>query len=75
MDREFSEAGNKFAGLFRILESGLAPQLMQEFPYYYRYQIIVGPDGKPHKKEFGNTESSSKGLIEQTTVRQPIIDT
>jgi HSP20 family protein len=47
----------------------------QAFPYYYGYQITVGPDGKPHIREFGNARPSAKGLMEQSTVREPLVDT
>lgn len=44
-------------------------------PYFYGYQITVGTDGKPHIREFGNVRPSKKGLIEQSEVRQPLVDT
>jgi HSP20 family protein len=44
-------------------------------PYYYGYQITVGPDGKPYVREFGNIRPSAKGLIEQAGVRAPLVDT
>lgn len=44
-------------------------------PYFYGYQITVGTDGKPHIREFGNVRPSQKGLIEQSEVRQPLVDT
>ena len=49
-------------------------------PYYYGYQVTVGPDGKPHVREFGNVRPSSRGLVgqvEQTqtsSVREPLVD-
>jgi HSP20 family protein len=44
------------------------------FPYYYGYQITVGPDGKPHVREFGNVKPSARGLVEQSGVREPLVD-
>jgi HSP20 family protein len=44
-------------------------------PYYYGYQVTVGPDGKPRVREFGNIRPAAKGLIEKTGVREPLIDT
>jgi HSP20 family protein len=35
----------------------------------------VGPDGRPRVREFGNVRPSARGLIEQTGVREPLIDT
>jgi HSP20 family protein len=72
MDKEFSEAEDMLTRMFRtVRESGRTPQFSQRFPYYYGYQITVGPDGKPHIREFGNARPS---LIEQTNVRQPLVD-
>src|SRR5688500_6702527 len=45
------------------------------FPYYYGYQITVGPDGKPHVREFGNIKPGSKGLVQQSNTREPLVDT
>jgi HSP20 family protein len=35
----------------------------------------VGPDGKPHLREFGNVRPSARGLVEQSGVREPLVDT
>jgi HSP20 family protein len=76
MDMEFSEAEDMLNRMFRtVRESGRGPESSQTFPYYYGCQITVGPDGKPHIREFGNARPSSKGLIEQSYVRQPLVDT
>ena len=45
------------------------------FPFYYGYQITVGPNGKPHVREFGNVKPGARGLVEQSTIRQPLVDT
>lgn len=74
MDKEFSEAEDMLNRLFRtVRESG--PGISQTVPYYYGYQITVGPDGKPRIREFGNARPASKGLIQQSNVRQPLMDT
>lgn len=74
MDKEFSEAEDMLNRLFRtVRESG--PGISQTVPYYYGYQITVGPDGKPRIREFGNARPASKGLIQQSNVRQPLVDT
>ena len=74
IDKEFSEAEDMLNRMFRtVRESGATTS--QTFPYFYGYQITVGPEGKPHIKEFGNVRPSSKGLAEQSTVRQPLVDT
>jgi HSP20 family protein len=74
IDKEFSEAEDMLNRMFRtVRETGTTQS--ETFPYFYGYQITVGPEGKPHIREFGNVRPSSKGLIEQSTVRQPLVDT
>jgi HSP20 family protein len=74
MDKEFSNAEDMLTRLFRtVKESGT--KVSESFPYYYGYQITVGPDGKPHIREFGNARPASKGLVQQSTVREPLVDT
>jgi len=74
IDKEFSEAEDMLNRMFRtVRESGTTAS--QTFPYFYGYQITVGPEGKPHIREFGNVRPSSKGLTEQSTVHQPLVDT
>ena len=74
MDKEFSNAEDMLTRLFRtVRESGT--KVSESFPYYYGYQITVGPDGKPHIREFGNARPASKGLVQQSTVREPLVDT
>lgn len=73
MDKEFAELSRLFSG---IQESGSSAG--GRLPYYYGYQVTVGPDGKPHVREFGNVRPSSRGLVqhaEQTpSVREPLVD-
>src|SRR6476659_7736666 len=74
MDKEFSDAEDMLNRLFRtVRESG--PGISSTLPYYYGYQVTVGPDGKPRIREFGNARPSTKVLMEQTNVRQPLVDT
>lgn len=75
LDREFSTAEEMLSGMFRTLLQGDAQSLASNLPYYYGYQINVGPDGKPHVKEFGNVRPTRRGLAEQTEIRKPLIDT
>ena len=74
MDKEFSDAEDMLTRVFRtVRESG--PSSSKVVPYYYGYQITVGPDGKPHVREFGNARAASRGLIQQGNVREPLVDT
>ena len=74
IDKEFEEAEDMLNRMFRtVRESGASGE--QTYPYYYGYQVTIGPEGKPHIREFGNVRPSPKGLVEQSTVRQPLVDT
>jgi HSP20 family protein len=76
MDREFAEVEGMLSRMFRTVRD-IAPSTgaLADFPYYYGYQITVGPDGKPRIREFGNVKPAAKGLVEQSGVRQPLVDT
>jgi HSP20 family protein len=75
MDREFTEAEDMLNRMFRTVRD-IAPTTgtSADFPYYYGYQITVGPDGRPRIREFGNVKPAAKGLVEQSGVRQPLVD-
>jgi HSP20 family protein len=78
MDKEFAEAEDMLNRMFRTVHEISSSDLINKnntYPYYYGYQITVGSDGKPHVREFGNIRPSAKGLIEQTSVRAPLVDT
>jgi HSP20 family protein len=77
MDKEFVEAEdmlNRMFGTVRNIAPSTGTGTLTEFPYYYGYQITVGPDGKPRIREFGNVKPAAKGLVEQRGVRQPLVD-
>ncbi len=73
--REFQEAEEMLNRMFRTVRNISPTDIVVQGPYYYGYQITVGPDGKPHVKEFGNVRPSARGLVEQTGVREPLADT
>jgi HSP20 family protein len=75
VDREFSEAEEMLNRMFRTVREMKPSDIAGAFPYYYGYQITVGPDGKPHVREFGNVRPSARGLVEQSGVREPLVDT
>ena len=74
IDKEFTEAEEMLSRMFRTVRE-IEPSDAVNFPYYYGYQITVGPDGKPHVREFGNVRPSAKGLVEQSGTRAPLVDT
>ena len=41
---------------------------------YYGYQMTVGPDGKPHVREFGNVRPTNRGTPEIGS-REPFVET
>src|SRR5919205_3383694 len=75
IDREFAEAEEMLNRMFRTIRERSPSDMVVQGPYYYGYQITVGPDGKPHVREFGNVKPSSRGLVEQSGVREPLVDT
>ena len=78
MDRDFAEAEDMLNRMFRTVREigpSTAAGTATEYPYYYGYQLTVGPDGKPKIREFGNVRPAARGLVEQTGVRQPLVDT
>lgn len=75
MDREFAEAEDMMSRMFRtVRDTAPSTGTLTEFPYYYGYQITVGPDGRPRIKEFGNVKPATKGLVEQRGAREPLVD-
>ena len=75
LNREFSTAEELLSKMFRTIREGDAQPLGSNLPYYYGYQIRVGPDGKPQVREFGNVRPSMRGLVEQSEIRKPLVDT
>ena len=76
IDSEFAEAEDMLGRMFRTVREINPSELVGNSPpYYYGYQVTIGPDGKPHIREFGNVRPSAKGLIEQASVRAPLVDT
>jgi HSP20 family protein len=75
IDKEFAEAEDMLNRMFRTVREINTSDLTNNTPYFYGYQVTIGPDGKPHVREFGNIRPSAKGLVEQTGVRAPLVDT
>lgn len=73
LDKEFSEAEQMLGRLFRTARE--PNSAFNTFPYYYGYQLTVGPDGKPRIREFGNAKPATRGLMQQSTTREPLVDT
>ena len=73
MYREFARSEEMMSRLFRtLLEDSSAYD--RPSSYYYGYQITVGPDGKPHIKEFGNVKPSVRGLGKRKEAKEALVD-
>ena len=98
--REFDEMRNEmeraFSDSFKNIENRIPKDLVKEYetsegekvrevgPIVYGYSMTIGPDGKPHIREFGNVKSpfssggrGDKGFFEQSSLsaeREPLID-
>lgn len=75
IDREFADAEEMLNRMFRTVRDIRPEEIATNFPYYYGYQVTVGPDGKPHVREFGNIKPSTKGLVAPSETREPLVDT
>lgn len=75
IDREFAEAEEMLNRMFRTVRELGPEEIATNFPYYYGYQVTVGPDGKPRVREFGNIKPSMKGLVAPSDTREPLVDT
>lgn len=75
IDEEFVEAEEMLNSLFRTVRDVRPEELASNFPYFYGYQVTVGPDGKPHVREFGNIKPNVKGLVSPSETREPLVDT
>lgn len=73
LDKEFSDAEQMLSRMFRTVRE--SNPTVETFPYYYGYQISIGPDGRPRIREFGNAKPASKGLMQQSSIREPLVDT
>jgi len=74
IDKEFADAEEMLNRMFRTVRE-TSPSTIVDSPYYYGYQITVGSDGKPHVREFGNVKPTARGLVEQSGIREPLVDT
>ncbi len=73
IDREFAEAEEMMNRIFRTAR-GMKSEDLGNNAYYYGYQLVVGPDGKPHVREFGNIKPSMKGLVAPSDTREPMVE-
>ncbi|MDH3278255.1 MAG: Hsp20/alpha crystallin family protein [Nitrosopumilus sp.] len=55
-----------------VFENPKGDRIQTFGPYYYGYEMTVGPDGRPHLREWGNTRPSN--AIEESDARQIYVD-
>ena len=66
---------NRFFNTGDIFENSNGGQVQACGPYYYGYQMTVGPDDKPRVKEWENARPTSlAGLANLDGVREPYVD-
>ena len=67
----FQDVDQLINGMFRGASSfeGKNPNAV-----YYGYQMTVGPDGKPHVREFGNVRPTNQGALELGS-KEPFVET
>jgi HSP20 family protein len=76
--RPFGGIWEEMFGDFFDFDANMGKMLeeMQNDPnartWYYGYQVNIGPDGKPHVKEFGNVKPHDGKM--QLGVREPLVD-
>lgn len=76
-----------FQDEFKEIETKAPKELVREYttseggkirevgPIVYGYSMTIGPDGKPHVKEFGNVRPSSTGASPiLSSEREPLVD-
>ncbi|PIW33155.1 MAG: molecular chaperone [Nitrosopumilales archaeon CG15_BIG_FIL_POST_REV_8_21_14_020_37_12] len=71
-ENAFRRLSNRFFNSGDVFEYPLGGQVQTYGPYYYGYEMIVGPDGKPHVREWGNVKS--KTALAESGVREPFVD-
>ena len=74
-ENTFRRMSNRFFNTGDIFENPNGSKVHTYGPYYYGYQMTVGPDGKPQVKEWGNVRpASSSGLMSPDGAREPFVD-
>ena len=62
MDRMFNDVSSKAPkDLVREYQTSDEVKVREAGPIVYGYSMTIGPDGKPHVREFGNVKSSGSG--------------
>jgi HSP20 family protein len=75
-DKQFNRIRQNMNTLFDQYQKGELPPPEKGGPFVYGYSFRVGPDGKPHFEEFGNTKSIPTTHQQQQipSSREPLVD-
>ncbi len=71
-ENTFRRLSNRFFNSGDVFEYPLGGQVKTYGPYYYGYEMTVGPDGKPRVREWGNVKPTS--ALTESGVREPFVD-
>ena len=72
-DRMFQRMSDRFFTSDDVIETPVNGSVQTYGPYYYGYAVTLGPDGKPHVREWGNVKPNASGIAE-LGARQPAVD-
>ncbi|KAG2476275.1 MAG: Heat shock protein HSP20 [Nitrosopumilales archaeon] len=72
-DKLFQMMSKGFPDLDDLFEKAKSGNLLTFGPYIYGYSMMVGPDGKPVVKEYGNVRPELPSQKPET--REPLVDT
>lgn len=72
-ENTFRRLSDRFFATDDVFENQNGGQVLTYGPYYYGYEMTVGPDGKPKVREWGNVKPNTSLAI--SDVRQPFVDT
>ena len=70
-EKTFRRLSNRFFTADDVFE-GPGDRVQTFGPYYYGYQMTIGPDGKPRINEWGNVRPTT--AIADSSVREPFVD-
>ncbi|MFB5609344.1 MAG: archaeal heat shock protein Hsp20 [Nitrosarchaeum sp.] len=71
-ERAFRRLSHPFFTTDDVFEIPKNGQIQTFGPYYYGYEMTMGPDGKPHVKEWDNVRPTNS--IAESDVREPFVD-
>lgn len=71
-EKTFRRLSSPFFSMGDVFDAPNGGKIQTHGPYYYGYQMTVGPDGKPIVKEWGNTRPTT--AISDSGIRDVYVD-